>query len=784
MPYSERGENVSKDKPDFHEIDDLQSLLKDVPADGGDFSIDDILNEFGAQPSGPSRASQIDVPVDIPNPLEELKNLTESIQRLTAAPAPDEYETQPLPELERTIPLNTQPVRSVPQPPAAAQPTTPLPVQPEQTPRAEPAVVSPAADALNPHSVNASVPQAPTPVPPPPPPPEEFFGPKQDFSSAFAPSDAYIKEAEPSEDHADKTPRKPLGEALREGIRSRRKTKPQRPSLPVQEAAARLRPYVRILTIRSLIVFALCVPMLLITFAPTLGWSLPSAFTYARSPYVYLMIISIVQIACMFLAIDILAVGLQDILRLRPGMESLLLISCTATLMQVISLVVFNGWIGYMPYCVCNVLGIAFALWGRRQQMEANRRAYKAVAASAEPMMVYKEDNRWQEKSCYTKGEGTTDDFVQRSELPDLAQRFAGFLTPLVLIASLMAALLGSVGKGHGENFFWAFSAITTAATPFVSSLVFSLPYVRVARRLAASGSALAGWTAARMFDEEASAVLTDTDIFPMGTVTLGGLKVFGTYSFDRVTSYAISLAAASGSGLLRVFEELSQNSRDGIRQVNSFQHHEGGIGGEIAGDRILLGTANFLISMGVRLSKNLIVKNAIYVAVNSDLAGIFAINYAGAKSVSNAFVLLSRQKIPQLLAVRDFNITLQMVTGRYKNADEAMLHYPVAEERLALSETAHDPFVRPLAAVTREGLEPFAECIAGGIRLRKVAKLNLALYAASAVIGLLLSFYLTFITASSTPSAASLLSPGNLSLFLLLWCVPTALVSGLADRY
>ena len=50
--------------------------------------------------------------------------------------------------------------------------------------------------------------------------------------------------------------------------------------------------------------------------------------------------------------------------------------------------------------------------------------------------------------------------------------------------------------------------------------------------------------------------ILTDTDLFPPGTIRLNGVKVYGE-ELGKVSAYAAAAARAAGCGLERVFEGL-----------------------------------------------------------------------------------------------------------------------------------------------------------------------------------------------------------------------------------
>ena len=85
----------------------------------------------------------------------------------------------------------------------------------------------------------------------------------------------------------------------------------------------------------------------------------------------------------------------------------------------------------------------------------------------------------------------------------------------------------------------------------------------------------------------------------------------------------------------------------------------------------------------------------------------------------------------------------------------------------------------RPLVCVLcREGIGPLAEAVVGAKRLCTATRISAFLSALGSVIGVLLAFYL------SAQMAFSSLSVLNLLVFLLMWLVPTLLISGWVGRY
>ncbi|MCL2081063.1 MAG: hypothetical protein FWH16_03070 [Oscillospiraceae bacterium] len=606
---------------------------------------------------------------------------------------------------------------------------------------------------------------------------QSVFGPPEDFSQAFMPSDEYVGTHE--DDDAEEEPYEPqksFGERVRE--HTKRLKDPETEISPA-DAAAKLIPYVHSLTFRTLGALLLCLPLVYGTVAHRFLLPFPRAIDFLYNPYMYLFFMLAGQILVMLCAADIIGKGLADLFRLRPAVETGVAVACIASMAHVFSIFIFpHRWDAFLPYCAVSAVSVFFALLSARLRHGARLRTYM-VAKNAKPcQIVTMEDRLFDDSSGITKREGAPEGFVIQTERQDNIEKFFNFFMPLVLISGVLLAFLVSFGADEPKNFFWVWSAIMSYAAPFASMLAFALPYNAVSARLAAVGAALAGWTGARLLSRSDVAVLTDSDVYPPGSVTLNGLKVFGSHSFDKVISYATSVVSASGSELSRAFNELLKGNLDAIRAVHDFRHYEGGgMGAYLNNDRVLVGSYNFMVSMSISMPQELNIKNAVFISINMELAGIFAINYTVQNSVKTALTMFAHHGCLPLFAVRDFNITVSSLKSRFR-LDEEQMDYPVIEERLTLSDPARAVRAKPSAIAGREGLLTYAEIIVGAFSLKRTANINLWLSVAGAVLGLLMMFYFTSV------GAASSASPANVLMFQLLWTVPVLLVSAWATKY
>ena len=362
------------------------------------------------------------------------------------------------------------------------------------------------------------------------------------------------------------------------------------------------------------------------------------------------------------------------------------------------------------------------------------------------------------------KGRGTSSGFYTRIAMEDTPRQWQRLLLPVLAAASLVFAVLSSVGRERVQDILWCWSAILCAAASLVFPLAYDIPFGRLSARLGRSGAALAGQYGAEALAGSSLLVVTDQDLFPAGAVALNGLKLYGEER-DRAISYAGSLAIQGGGGLARVFDDQCRGDRIPLQPLDHFHiHDEGGLSAIIHGETVLVGPPVFMRHRGVKLPATMPAKTALCLAVDGTLTAVFSIKYAASEPVEAALRALGRNGMRLALATRDGNIVPKLLKSRFGTDGDALLLE--REERLALSDPEREAG-GPSGLLYREGLYPYVDLVSGSRRLCQLMRLGTLLAVLGSVFGCLVSFYLAF------AGSYSVLSPLLLMVYLLLWTLP-----------
>jgi len=423
------------------------------------------------------------------------------------------------------------------------------------------------------------------------------------------------------------------------------------------------------------------------------------------------------------------------------------------------------------PYAPAVCMLLAFAQWGTSLESRGMYDTFRTAAMDAAPPYLVTDTERG---AC--KQRGSIPGFYTAAMRQDGATLWQTVFLPVVLTASLVFAGLTSLSRERGGDFLLNWSATLTAAATCTLPLCWALPWGRLSRHLQKVGCAVAGWSGAEKISRRRTMILTDTDLFPPGTIQLNGIKVYGEER-RKAASYAAAMAARAGSGLERVFDGLLRSEGGGRREtVDDFSfYEEGGWSGTIHGESVLMGTASFLRKMEVRLPGDINLKTGVFLAVDRQLVAVFAVKYNPAENVDFALRMMRRSRVTPILASRDPNITPALLRRKFHKG--VRMEYPDLASRVALSEAEEDRDL-PRALLFREGLLPYAETVVGSRRMCKAVRRAAVIGLIGSGTGVLLVFYLLL------QNAYDLLNPLAMMAFLLLWTLPVLVISDWAGRY
>lgn len=530
--------------------------------------------------------------------------------------------------------------------------------------------------------------------------------------------------------------------------------------LPPEKASRFYDSFIGGLAIRMRIAFVLSLVLCYISFGlPVTGAMGATAVKSA--------VCLILLLAVMICGLDIITSGLMAIADRRPNANTLVALSAL--------ICVIDGFIAAcgvkgssLPFCAVPALTIAFSLLGSLLNCRSSRIVFNTVSSSRKPYTVTAETSVTGDGVTILKSRMNTKGFVRRTEEAGPDETVYGVMAPYLVVAALVLSLISAAVSKSFAQFAHILSGIFVFAAPFTILLTYPLANFVSAKSLIKSGSAIAGWSGIYDIGKCRHMIITDFDLFPKGSVTISQTRIFAGMKPEKVVSLAGSIIAASGSALSPAFAELMQQGKGSLLRVENFRCHEGG--GLIAmvdGVEVYCGSASFMHLMGVHLPDMFKIKNCVYVSEGDTICGMFQMEYTPTDSIRDALYMLMRSDRHPIFAVRDFNITPQLLSVKYDIPTDGF-DFPPFAQRYEISGAEPSESSKPAALVSREGLAAFVHLAEHGKSLYTRVRISVMLSAMSTIIGMMVMFIFS-LTGQMTVIAALT--------FLLAWLIPVLII-------
>ena len=425
-----------------------------------------------------------------------------------------------------------------------------------------------------------------------------------------------------------------------------------------------------------------------------------------------------------------------------------------------------------IPCCAAFSLEVLMSLWGdynRRHaelgQMDVLRKANRLYGVCAM-------ENAYENKKVLVRIPGRVEHFMDNYDQTGAPEKRQNLYNLLALVISLGVGVFA---------FFMADLYTATqvtavcllAAVPATAFIATTRPLAILQRRLHRLGAVLCGWQGINQLSGKVVFPLDGDDVFPLGTTRMNGVKFFGSRATEEVLAYATAVVEADGSGLAPLFRQVldSRNGRS-YDAENLRRYENGGIGGTVLDESVLVGTLEFLKEMGVEVPGGIQVSQAVCVAIDGELCGVFAISYEKTRSATAGLSTLgSYRGLNPVMISGDFMLSERFIRSKFGVKSKRLL-FPAEETRTLLKSIESEEDAQAALLTTVEGLAPMAYCVTGARAARAASNLGVTLHMVGGLLGMLVVLTLVIL------GTMQLLTPANMFLYQLVWMIPGFLVT------
>lgn len=366
--------------------------------------------------------------------------------------------------------------------------------------------------------------------------------------------------------------------------------------------------------------------------------------------------------------------------------------------------------------------------------------------------------------------------FMKYSEFGNI---LSGRMRLITLISLLIAAIFGvstGIYLSSAISGFYSASAVLCLASIPSLFLIDTLPVYSAALTLNKKGAMIAGKTAAEKLEMANAAVVSTTDIFPGGTVTLQNIRILSENNIDDTLIRAAALTEAVGSPLTPIFKKIAKtNNSYKTPDSDDVKYEERlGLSGWIGDVMLFVGNRTLLESHGIDLPDievdKKILRNGnfpVYIACEGKACALIVIRYNVDSTVAKELRKITELGVTLLVNNHDPNINEEMLCdyfGLYSDSVKIMSNAGVHMHKNATLPT--ERCVAP--AAFRGPALTLISIINTASKIKKSNNLLGILYVLFSIIGAVALIYMSF--------------SGNLTLpagtLILLYSLVTAIIS------
>ena len=425
-----------------------------------------------------------------------------------------------------------------------------------------------------------------------------------------------------------------------------------------------------------------------------------------------------------------------------------------------------------VPCCAAFSLQVTMSLWGAYHRRGTEMAMMDTMRKATNLDGIKAVENYYDGCAGLMRGEGQVEDFMDQYNKPSRPEKVFSWYAFIAMLVSIGLGALTMMIHGSVSFGIQVLSVSMLAAVPVTSFITLSRPMAILERRLHRLGTVLCGWKGIVGLSKRAVFPVGHEDLFPVGSCKLNGVKFYGDRDPDQVVAYCAALVNADGGALVPLFDYMLTSRNGHHYEVENFRGYNGGLGGEVCGEPVLVGTLNCLKELGVEIPEGTSVSQAVYAAIDGEFCGVFAVTYAKSKSSTAGLrTMCSYRGLRPILVTEDFMLTESFVRSRFA-VNTRRVCFPQRELRRELAAVEADAQAPALALITSKGLAPYAFAVTGARSVRAASWIGVAIHLLGGILGLAIMGILAFL------GEAELLTPANLLLYEMVWLIPGLLIT------
>lgn len=355
-----------------------------------------------------------------------------------------------------------------------------------------------------------------------------------------------------------------------------------------------------------------------LTFAGKYVMWLPELADPELNKRIYLLVIAVATALVALLNSSPLGGGLMSLFKMRANSDTLAALALLAAVGQSAMWVANHERVDAAAldlYCCVASLAMLFNALGKFSMINRIQQNFRIIASDKpkKAAMVAGSDefcrafvhepSRRRPTVVYSVKSGFLTDFLALSYSDKYDVGVNRAVAPVCLLGALAVGAATWLLTGSPASSLSTLTAILCVSATLSSTFIENIPLGKLTARLAPQGGMVSGNKAVEDFCDMAAVVLSETDLFPEGSVQLHGIKTYSRGRVDEAILDAASVICSLDSALSPVFLQMIGRNRKLLKKVDNVVFENAmGVSAWVDSRRVLIGNRALMLNHGILL--------------------------------------------------------------------------------------------------------------------------------------------------------------------------------------
>ncbi len=381
---------------------------------------------------------------------------------------------------------------------------------------------------------------------------------------------------------------------------------------------------------------------------------------------------------------------------------------------------------------------------------------------------------------AYMKRSRFMSNFLRLSYEPDPSEEMAARIAPVTTIVALLFGIAYGCMTLDFAGGVTSFALTSCIGTPMISLIVLNIPMKLLCRNALGAEAMISGYGAVQQFCDTNAIMVDVSQLYPPGTVTLSGMKVFRQSKLNDAMQAGAAVMYAVNGTMSYAFENIVQCKKEQLPRVESVVYEdERGLLAWVNKQRVLIGNRTLLEAHNIKVppkeleDKYLKTGNRItYISISGELIAMFILSYRTDREIADGLRELEENGVSFVIRTIDPNVTKENIAEKFGLFHRCITVLPTGLGNICHEVTSSVEERSRAYLVTRGKLSAFAKAISGCIKMKSTTMIAKLLQGTGILFGLLIFTLISFVSGFQKLGSLEIL------IYIVFWAAATIIAA------